>query len=314
MRISKTVLKKSWEVMKMMSRFSYSLKQAFKQIRRNKGMTVTSFFAITAMMIILGIFFMLIVNINTAAETVKNDYNNIEVFFKDEVSMDQINATKADVEKWEQVDTVTVRTKAEALEILKVRWGDNGYLLDGLSTNPLPNSIVITVDSLDKADAVAAKAEKITGAEDVNFYKDTVEKLVAATRGFQIAAVIVMAILILVSIIVVSNTIKLTVFNRSDEIIIMKYVGATNWFIRAPFLLEGILIGFFSAIISSGLIVAIYASVKQFIGADVLSILSVSLVPLGFLAFNLVLIFIALGISIGAWGSMISMRRFLDTK
>ncbi len=298
----------------MMSRFSYSLKQAFKQIRRNKGMTVTSFFAITAMMIILGIFFMLIVNINTAAETVKNDYNNIEVFFKDEVSMDQINATKADVEKWEQVDTVTVRTKAEALEILKVRWGDNGYLLDGLSTNPLPNSIVITVDSLDKADAVAAKAEKITGAEDVNFYKDTVEKLVAATRGFQIAAVIVMAILILVSIIVVSNTIKLTVFNRSDEIIIMKYVGATNWFIRAPFLLEGILIGFFSAIISSGLIVAIYASVKQFIGADVLSILSVSLVPLGFLAFNLVLIFIALGISIGAWGSMISMRRFLDTK
>ncbi len=297
-----------------MSKFSYSLKQAFKQIRRNKGMTATSFFAITAMMIILGIFFMLIVNINTAAETVKNDYNNIEVFFKDEVSMDQINKTKEDVEKWDQVDTVTVRTKAEALEILKVRWGDNGYLLDGLSTNPLPNSIVITVNSLEDADTVAAKAEKITGAEDVNFYKDTVEKLVSATKGFQIAAVIVMAILILVSIIVVSNTIKLTVFNRSDEIIIMKYVGATNWFIRAPFLLEGILIGFFSAIISSGLIVLIYASVKKFIGADVLSILSVSLVPLGFLAFNLVLIFIALGISIGAWGSMISMRRFLDTK
>lgn len=297
-----------------MNKFMYSLKQALKQIGRNKGMTFTSVFAITAMLIILGLFFMVIVNINTAAETIKNDYNNIEVFFEDDVTDKEIEKIQADVEEWEQVDTVTVRTKEEALEILKIRWGDNGYLLDGLSENPLPNSIVITVDALDKADQVAAQAEEIEGAEDVNFYKDTVEKLISATRGFQIAAIVVMAFLIIVSTVVVSNTIKLTVFNRSDEIVIMKYVGATNWFIRAPFLLEGIIIGLISAIVSSGIVALIYGGVIKVIGGEVLAILSTSLVPLGFLAFNLVWIFIALGVSIGAWGSMISMRRFLDTK
>lgn len=297
-----------------MNKFMYSLKQALKQIGRNKGMTFTSVFAITAMLIILGLFFMVIVNINTAAETIKNDYNNIEVFFKDDVTDEEIKTIQADVEEWDQVDTVTVRTKEEALEILKIRWGDNGYLLDGLSENPLPNSIVITVDALDKADQVAAQAEKIECAEDVNFYKDTVEKLISATKGFQIAAIIVMIFLIIVSTVVVSNTIKLTVFNRSDEIVIMKYVGATNWFIRAPFLLEGIIIGLISAIVSSGIVALIYAGVIKVIGGEVLAILSTSLVPLGFLAFNLVWIFIALGVSIGAWGSMISMRRFLDTK
>ncbi len=297
-----------------MNKFLYSLKQSFKQIKRNKGMTFTSVFAITAMLIILGLFFMVIININTAAEMVKNDYNNIEVFFKDNVSEKQIEKIKKDVKGWKEVDTVTYRTKSEALKILKVRWGDNAYLLDGLSSNPLPNSLVITVDNLEKSDQVAEAAAKIKGAEDVKYYKDTVQKLLKATKGFQIAAVVIMVFLIIVSIVVVSNTIKLTVLNRSDEIVIMKYVGATNWFIRGPFLLEGIIIGIISALISSGIVTLIYQSVVKVLGEDLLAVLSTPMVPVGFLSFNLVWIFLALGISIGAWGSIISMRRFLDTK
>lgn len=297
-----------------MNKFLYSLKQSFKQIKRNKGMTFTSVFAITAMLIILGLFFMVIININTAAEMVKNDYNNIEVFFKDNVSEKQIEKIKKDVKGWKEVDTVTYRTKSEALKILKVRWGDNAYLLDGLSSNPLPNSLVITVDNLEKSDQVAEAAAKIKGAEDVKYYKDTVQKLLKATKGFQIAAVVIMVFLIIVSIVVVSNTIKLTVLNRSDEIVIMKYVGATNWFIRGPFLLEGIIIGIISALISSGIVTLIYQSVVKVLGEDLLAVLSTPMVPVGFLSFNIVWIFLALGISIGAWGSIISMRRFLDTK
>lgn len=297
-----------------MNKFLYSLKQSFKQIKRNKGMAFTSVFAITAMLIILGLFFMVIININTAAEMVKNDYNNIEVFFKDNVSEKQIEKIKKDVKGCKEVDTVTYRTKSEALKILKVRWGDNAYLLDGLSSNPLPNSLVITVDNLEKSDQVAEAAAKIKGAEDVKYYKDTVQKLLKATKGFQIAAVVIMVFLIIVSIVVVSNTIKLTVLNRSDEIVIMKYVGATNWFIRGPFLLEGIIIGIISALISSGIVTLIYQSVVKVLGEDLLAVLSTPMVPVGFLSYNLVWVFLALGISIGAWGSIISMRRFLDTK
>lgn len=295
-----------------MNRFFYSLKQAFKQIKRNKGMTFTSTFAITAMLIILGMFFMVIININTAAEMIKNDYNNIEIFMKDSVKTAQLNETKEDVAKWKEVDNVEIRTKAEAMEILKLRWGENGYMLDGLDRNPLPNSIVVQVNNLENSEAVVAKAEKLPGVEDVSYYKDTVDKLLSATKGFQMAAIFTIIFLIIVSTVVVSNTVKLTVFNRADEIAIMKYVGATNWFIRAPFLFEGIMIGLVSALLSAGLISLIYKSVVEVIGDQIALMISMPLVPTGFISYNLVWIFIALGVSIGAWGSIISMRRFLD--
>ena len=291
-----------------MSKFMYAFRQTIKQVKRNKGMAFTSVFAIAAMLIILGIFMMIIVNINTAAEVVKQDYNNIEIFFKDSVKTDDILKLQKEIAKWKEVDEVKFRSKDDALKILKKRWGENGYLLNGLASNPLPNSLVLTVDKIEKSDAVAKKAEKVAGVEDVKYYQDTIKKLVSATRGFQIATVVIMAFLIVIATVVVSNTIKLTVFNRSDEIVIMKYVGATNWFIRAPFLLEGILIG-----IVSGIVMLIYKSISKAIGDKVLAILSTPMVPAGFLSVNIILIFLALGVSIGAWGSIISMRRFLDT-
>ena len=121
-----------------------------------------------------------------------------------------------------------------------------------------------------------------------------------------------MAFLVLVCIIVVSNTVKLTVVARSKEIEIMKYIGATNWFIRGPFLTEGILIGLLAALVSSGLITLIYSKVIDVIGTDVVAILSSPMVPASYLAGNLLCIFVALGVCIGACGSIVSMRRFLD--
>ena len=296
-----------------MSKFMYAFRQTIKQVKRNKGMAFTSVFAIAAMLIILGIFMMIIVNINTAAEVVKQDYNNIEIFFKDSVKTDDILKLQKEIAKWKEVDEVKFRSKDDALKILKKRWGENGYLLNGLASNPLPNSLVLTVDKIEKSDAVAKKAEKVAGVEDVKYYQDTIKKLVSATRGFQIATVVIMAFLIVIATVVVSNTIKLTVFNRSNEIVIMKYVGATNWFIRAPFLLEGILIGIVSSLLASGIVMLIYKSISKAIGDKVLAILSTPMVPAGFLSVNIILIFLALGVSIGAWGSIISMRRFLDT-
>ena len=295
-----------------MNRFFYSLKQAFKQIKRNKGMTFTSTFAITAMLIILGMFMMVIINITTAAEIIKNDYNNIEIFVKDSVKAEELDKVRDDISQWKDVNTATVRTKAEAMEILKIRWGENGYMLEGLNRNPLPNSIVITVDNLENSDSVVSKAEKLDCVEDVSYYKDTVDKLLSATKGFQMAAFVTIIFLIIVSTVVVSNTVKLTVLNRSEEIEIMKYVGATNWFIRAPFLLEGIMIGLVSALLSAGLISLIYKSVIEVIGDQLALMISMPLVPISFISVNLIWIFIALGVSIGAWGSIISMRRFLD--
>ncbi len=167
-------------------------------------------------------------------------------------------------------------------------------------------------DDLEQAESIAEKAATYDGIEDVQFYKDTVDKLLSATRYIQIAAIIVMVFLIIVSIVVVSNTIKLTVFNRASEISIMKYVGATNWFIRGPFLAEGIIIGIISAGISIGLSALVYDKIIDVVGNQLLSVMSMPMVPVGFLVYNFVWIFLALGISIGACGSIISMRKFLD--
>jgi len=122
-----------------------------------------------------------------------------------------------------------------------------------------------------------------------------------------------MAFLVIVSVVVVSNTIKLTVFARSKEISIMKYIGATNWFIRGPFLVEGIIIGVFASLVSAAITFVNYSEVVNVIGTQVMTILSSPLVPAGYLSGNLIIIFLAMGVSIGACGSIISMRRFLDT-
>ena len=297
----------------MISRLGYTLKQAFQQIYRNRAMALASIFAITAMLLILGLFFILIINVNMAAEAVKTDYNTIEIWLQEGTGTDQAQTMISEIKKWKDVTTVDFRSKEDALAILKDRWGESGYLLDGLPNNPLPNSIIITVDNLDKSAVVASKANKLTGIEGVKYYKDTVDKLIRITNGMQLAALVIMIFLVIVSVVVVANTIKLTVFARSEEITIMKYVGATNWFIRGPFLAEGIMIGIISATISVGLVGLIYSKIHSVIGTELVTILSAPLVPTWFMVSNLFWIFIALGISIGSCGSIVSMRKFLDT-
>lgn len=296
-----------------MRRFFYTLKQAFIQIFRNRAMTLASIFAITAMLLILGLFFIILVNINTAATVIKQDYDTIEVYMLNNSTREQADAIISDMEKTEGVESAVYRTKDEALSILKKRWGENAYLLDSLKTNPLPNSVVIKIEKLDYADDIAEKASTYEGIEDVKYYQETVDKLVRATNFIQLAGIIIMVFLIIVALVVVSNTIKLTVFARAKEINIMKYVGATNWFIRGPFFAEGIIIGVFSALISVGITLLVYGKVIKMIGTDVMSILSTPMAPVGFMGINLVWIFLALGVCIGTWGSIISMRRFLDT-
>ena len=296
-----------------MSQILYNIKQAFVQIGRNKAMSLASVFAITAMMLILGLFFVITVNINLFTEMVKSDYEQVEIFLLDETTAEDAQAIMDKIEGRKGVDQVEYRTKEDALNIMKSRWGESSYLLDSLGNNPLPNSILITVDTLESAGDVTDYAASFDGVEDVKYYQETVEKLTKVTKFLQIAALIIMAFLVVVSIVVVSNTIKLTVFARSREISIMKYVGATNWFIRGPFLVEGIIIGIVASLVSAGITFGIYSKVVDLIGTQVMTILSSPLVPAGYLAVNLICIFLAMGISIGAWGSIISMRRFLDT-
>ena len=295
-----------------MNSLIYNIKQGFVQIFRNRGMSLASIFSIVAMLLILGLFFVITVNVNLFTEVVKQDYDQVEVFLLDDTTKAEAEELMSVIKQQDGVSAVEYRSKAEALEILKQRWGESGYMLDSLGKNPLPASILISVDSLDNAGDVAKFAGTLEGVDDIQYYQETVDKLTKITNFLQVGALIIMIFLVVVSVVVVSNTVKLTVFARAKEIRIMKYVGATNWFIRGPFLAEGIIIGVLAALVSTGLISLIYAKIIDAIGPQVLAIVSSPLIPVGYMTSNMIIIFIALGASIGAWGSIISMRRFLD--
>jgi len=292
--------------------FFYTLKQAFVQVFRNRGMSLASIFAITAMLLILSVFFILVINVNTAAQGIQQDYDSIEIFLLDETSEKEAGLIVKDMKTKKGVEDAYYKSKEQALSEFRTRWGENGYLLDSLNDNPLPNSVVIMISDLQEASSLAKQAAQYDGIEDVKFYKDTVDKLLKFTDYVQMGAIIIMIVLIIISVVVVSNTIKLTVVNRAREISIMKYVGATNWFIRGPFLAEGIIIGIIAAGISVGVSALIYSRLVNLIGDQIFSMLSMPMVPVDFLVYNFTWIFLALGVSIGACGSIISMRKFLD--
>jgi cell division transport system permease protein len=290
-----------------------SIKQAFIQLFRNRAMTFASLFSITAMLLVLGLFFILIVNVNMVTESAKKQFDTIQIFLNE--NTDQTAATEMveRISKLKGVSEAWYLTKDQAMEEYKIKWGDKGYLLDGFPENPLPNSIRIKVSDLLMADGVVEAVKKMSGIEDIKYYQTAVDKLLAVTGYMRTGALAIIFSLVIVSVVVVANTIKLTVLARSKEISIMKYVGANNWFIRGPFLVEGMLIGFLSAIISVGLVSFIYHKVMELFGTDVFLMFSVKMVSESFLTVNLIQIFMALGICIGAFGSIISMRRFLDT-
>lgn len=297
----------------MFNSIRYTLKQAFIQVVRNRTMSLASVFSITAMLLILGLFFVLIVNINMAAEAAKQEYDTVQVYLLDTTTYEKAEEMISDVRGLRGVAEADYLSKEDALQDWKADWGESSYLLDSLSSNPLPNSIIVKVETLETSDTVVKKLREFDGVEDIKYYKETVEKLVRITNAIQISALIIMLFLVIVSVVVVSNTIKLTVLARAREIHIMKYVGATNWFIRGPFLVEGIIIGLFSAGISVAVVTFVYGKIVELIGQDLFLILSTPMVSTQFLTMNLVYIFLAMGVSIGACGSIISMRRFLDT-
>lgn len=293
--------------------FLNSFKQAWLQLFRNRAMSFASIFSITAMLLVLGLFFILMVNINMVTEGAKEQFDTIQVYLYDETEMVEAEKLLTSISGIDGVKKAWYLSKEDAMEEYKLKWGDKSYLLDVFTANPLPNSIRVELSDLSKADNIVNEIKGHQGIEDIKYYQTAVNKLLKISQYLQNGAMAIIIALVVVSVVVVANTIKLTVLARAKEIGIMKYVGAGNWFIRGPFLVEGMMIGLISALIALGLASFTYGKVLELFETDLFLILSVRMVEQNFLTVNLLWIFAALGISIGAVGSIISMRRFLDT-
>lgn len=294
-----------------MRSFSYTIRQAFAQIGRNKNMSTASVFAITAMMLILGLFFTLMVNVNLLAENAQEQFDTIQIYLEEDVTDQEAVDMAREIGQLDEVKKIVYLTKEDALEEMRKRWGDNGYLLDGLPDNPFPATIEITATDLTHESKIAEAVEGMDGVDEVKFYQDMIDKILTITGYVQTGALVLIAILIVVSVIVVSNTIKLTVHAREKEIHIMKYVGATNWFVRGPFLVEGIIIGFIASVVAAAIVGLAYYKFVDVFTQKLLILFNSGMAPFDFIIQNLVIIFVSLGVCIGALGSILSMRRFL---
>jgi len=287
-------------------------KQGFKGLWRNKGMGLASITSITAVLVILGMFLILILSLNNIVMDTREKFDEIQVFLEDDVTVSQIEAIENRVRESNKVISVIFKSKDQALEEMKEGWGEEGYLLNGLESNPLPNTLIIKLKDIEYADSVVKSIEDLEGIDEIQYNQDIIEKLVLFTNYIRTGGLVIVSILILVSVFIISNTIKLTVAARKTEISIMKYVGATNGYIRGPFIIEGILFGLIGAMVS---ILFVNYGYNYFFNAasDKLYVLfTVYLVPPKALIKDVMIIFIAIGSGIGALGSLVSMKRFLN--
>lgn len=286
----------------------YYIREVFISLRRNNWMSVASIGTVAVSLFIFGMFLMMVMNMNKLAENMESQVQ-INVYLLDKVDREQARDIEKDLKEIEGVESVGFVTKDEAMERFKDRLGDQKTLLDALDeTNPLPDSFEVTVTNPDLVKTAAEKMEKLDGVECAKYGQDVMEHLFEITRLLRIFGFTLMLVLAFATLFIISNTIRLTVFARRKEIAIMKYVGATDWFIRWPFVMEGMVLGLFGSIIAAMVLRTAYTAMAEKV-YDALAFFP--LIPeQPFLTYITIIVVIS-GMVVGAIGSAVSIKKFL---
>ena len=293
--------------------FSYLLKQGFKNIYVNRLMSLASIGVLTACFLLIGGAVLFSLNINSLMGYVESQ-NRIVAFVENNLPEEQMQQIDETIRGMDNLGEIEFFSEEQAMEEQREDLGDAAVLLDGLDEDTFPPSYRMTVQDLTQLDQTVAELESIEGVYRVNAYNDVAETLTSIKNMVSVAGIAVVLILAVVSIMIIANTIKVTVFNRRKEINIMKYVGATDGFIRVPFLVEGTILGVISALISFGLLWWGYGFVVDWISSNSspwISMAQTCLVPFVQVAPWLVGGFLLGGILIGVLGSVIFVRRYL---
>jgi len=294
------------------NRLGYLIGEGFSNVFKNKKSTGASLMIMCATMIIFGIFLILGENINHFVAEVEAA-QGIQVFIKNEATQEQIDDIGEKIRNLEGVSTTVFVSKEQALDQMKERFGDKKDLLEGYEENNIfPASYVVTLTDLSRSKEVQDQILTFDNIKKITSKDETVSTLISLANGIKIITGVILILLIIISIFIISNTIKLTVHARRKEISIMKYVGATNGFIRWPFIVEGMIIGIVASTISIVLISAAYGFVAdQLVNSKFMQVINMSLVSFGDMFNSIIFVYMLLGIGIGAFGSVISMRKYL---
>lgn len=292
---------------------SYLICEGFRNVFKNKKSTFSAILVMCISMLVFGLFFIIGENVNHIMNTVESS-QEIQVFIKNDATDAEIETVGEQIKVIEGVNKVTFVSKEEALELMQDKVGERSYLLEGYEENNfLPASYKVTLTDLKLAHQVESQINKLDNIKKITSSNETITKLIGIANGVKIVTAAILIGLIVGSIFIIANTIKLTVYARRKEISIMKYVGATNSFIRWPFIVEGVIIGIISAAISVLVVGGVYkVAATKLLETSLVSSLGITLVSFGNMFSMIILVYLCLGIGIGVIGSALSMRKYLE--
>lgn len=290
---------------------TYLIKEGYENLKKHGSKTFSTMLIICATMLVLGIFIILFTNVNKNVETVKVE-QGIQAFIEDTATDADIEYIKDAIKKIDGVGEIRYIGKDEAYEDAKNVFKDQEYFLEGLDKVQIfPASYVVKFADIEKADNIKSQIEKIDGIYKVKYNSSTINAVISISKIANIFLLGIGVVLLVVSIFIISNTIKLAVYSNKREIFIMRYIGATNKFIKKPFVIEGAIMGIVSALISFMLIsiayVVIYARIPK-VGS---SLGVFGFIPYSSLWWMILAIYIVLGLFIGILGSSISIKKYL---
>ena len=290
---------------------SYLIKEGFRSTFKQKKMTSASIIIMCATMFICGLFFVIGENVNSVITQIESQ-QGIQIFIEEDATDEEIETLGSQIRAINGVNRATFVSKEDALNSMKTTLGDESLFEGWDEENPFPASYFVTLTDLSLNEQVQSEILALDNVDEIQSQNTTINRLQSLANGIQITTIIILVLLIIISIFIISYTIKLTVHARRREISIMKYVGATNSFIRGPFIVEGVIIGVISAIITLVILGVSYNAVMSGIGESVL----IQEIGIGLLSFSemfyLVLaVYLILGVGIGVLGSTISMRKYL---
>lgn len=292
--------------MKMYS-FRYIFPQAFKSMKNNGWLTAAAIMTITISLFLCAFFWMIIVNLNVNATEIEDDVRVMAYIDFDVPSTgyDELEDALRNIDGVQDVDFVS---KDEGLLTLEDRFNDTDLLETLAGDNPLPDMFSLTAVDKQYVEQIAEQVSEMDGIYHVRYGEGTVEKLFTMTDTIRKASIVVMALLGVAAVTLIAMAIRLTILGRKKEIMVMKWCGATDAFVRWPFFLEGMMLGIFGSIIALALALILYSQVFAYLTA---TISFATIVPLSQLWPGLTLFIIGSGVVLGAIGSLIPLARFL---
>lgn len=286
------------------------IREGSKNILRNGWMSIASIGAVTTTLILVGAFLILILNLNQVADNLEKDVE-INALIEPTADASEIKTLGREIEQLANVANITFSSKDEELEKLIDSMGEKGESWELFEQdNPLNHTYIIKPKDPDRTPELAKKIAAFDYVEEVNYGEEVVEKLLRFNFYARSIGLVLIVGLVLTAIFLISNTIKLTIMARSEEIGIMKLVGATNGFIRWPFFIEGMLLGMLGSIVPITAILGGYYYIEQAIGEQT-SYSFIDVLPYNPFAWLLSLFILIIGAFIGIWGSVMSVRKFL---